>query len=105
VRHAEKARDAGCESVWFHESYFERDAVTYSTAVAARVRDIGIALGALSTYARPTALTAMTVSALDDNPGRPRLTAASASTRRRAAAAMAKPPGRTRRASARVGGA
>ena len=71
VRHAEQASDAGCESVWFHESYFERDAVTYSTAVAARVPDIGIALGALSTYARPTALTAMTVSALDDlAPGR-----------------------------------
>ena len=39
--------------------------------MAARVPDIGIALGALSTYARPTALTAMTVSALDDlAPGR-----------------------------------
>jgi alkanesulfonate monooxygenase SsuD/methylene tetrahydromethanopterin reductase-like flavin-dependent oxidoreductase (luciferase family) len=37
------------------------------------VPDIGIALGALSTYARPTALTAMTVSALDDlAPGRSR---------------------------------
>ena len=53
-------------SVWFHESYFERDAVTYATAVAATVPELGVALGALSTYARPTALTAMTVSALDD---------------------------------------
>jgi 1,4-dihydroxy-2-naphthoate octaprenyltransferase len=71
VRYAEQARAAGCESVWFHESYFERDAVTYATAIAAAVPDIGIALGALSTYARPVALTAMTVSALDDlAPGR-----------------------------------
>ncbi|MFL6127959.1 MAG: LLM class flavin-dependent oxidoreductase [Mycobacteriales bacterium] len=71
VRHAERARAAGCESVWFHESYFERDAVTYATAVAAAVPDIRVALGALSTYARPAALTAMTVSALDDlAPGR-----------------------------------
>jgi len=71
VRHAERARAAGCESVWFHESYFERDAVTYATAVAAQVPEVRIALGALSTYARPTALTAMTVSALDDlAPGR-----------------------------------
>lgn len=71
VRYAEQARVAGCESVWFHESYFERDAVTYATAIAAAVPDIGIALGALSTYARPVALTAMTVSALDDlAPGR-----------------------------------
>jgi 1,4-dihydroxy-2-naphthoate polyprenyltransferase len=71
VGFAERARAAGCESVWFHESYFERDAVTYATAVAASVPDVRIALGALSTYARPTALTAMTVSALDDlAPGR-----------------------------------
>jgi 1,4-dihydroxy-2-naphthoate octaprenyltransferase len=71
VGFAERAREAGCESVWFHESYFERDAVTYATAVAAAVPDLGVALGALSTYARPTALTAMTVSALDDlAPGR-----------------------------------
>jgi 1,4-dihydroxy-2-naphthoate octaprenyltransferase len=71
VGFAERARAAGCESVWFHESYFERDAVTYATAVAASVPDLGVALGALSTYARPTALTAMTVSALDDlAPGR-----------------------------------
>ncbi len=71
VGYAEQARAAGCESVWFHESYFERDAVTYATAVAAAVPEIGVALGALSTYARPAALTAMTVSALDDlAPGR-----------------------------------
>lgn len=71
VRYAEQARSAGCESVWFHESYFERDAVTYATAVATGVPEIRISLGALSTYARPTALTAMTVSALDDlAPGR-----------------------------------
>ena len=71
VGFAERARAAGCASVWFHESYFERDAVTYATAVAASVPDLGVAIGALSTYARPTALTAMTVSALDDlAPGR-----------------------------------
>jgi alkanesulfonate monooxygenase SsuD/methylene tetrahydromethanopterin reductase-like flavin-dependent oxidoreductase (luciferase family) len=66
VEYVERARAAGLTSVWFHESYFERDAVTYAAAAAAGVADIGIGLGALSTYARPTALTAMTVSALDD---------------------------------------
>lgn len=71
VGFAERARAAGCGSVWFHESYFERDAVTYATAVAAAVPEVRVALGALSTYARPTALTAMTVSAMDDlAPGR-----------------------------------
>lgn len=29
----ERARSAGLESVWFHDSYFERDAVTYATAI------------------------------------------------------------------------
>jgi 1,4-dihydroxy-2-naphthoate octaprenyltransferase len=71
VGFAEQARAAGCESVWLHESYFERDAVTYATAIASATPDIKVALGALSTYARPAALTAMTVSALDDlAPGR-----------------------------------
>jgi 1,4-dihydroxy-2-naphthoate polyprenyltransferase len=68
---AERARAAGLESVWFHESYFERDAVTYATAVAAEVPDIRIALGAVNVNTRSTALLAMTVSALDDlAPGR-----------------------------------
>jgi 1,4-dihydroxy-2-naphthoate polyprenyltransferase len=71
VEYAGRARAAGLTSVWLHESYFERDAVTYAAAIAAGVDDVGIGLGALSTYARPTALTAMTVSALDDlAPGR-----------------------------------
>jgi alkanesulfonate monooxygenase SsuD/methylene tetrahydromethanopterin reductase-like flavin-dependent oxidoreductase (luciferase family) len=71
VDYAGRARSAGLTSVWLHESYFERDAVTYAAAIAAGVDDVGIGLGALSTYARPTALTAMTVSALDDlAPGR-----------------------------------
>lgn len=71
VGFAEQARAAGCESLWLHESYFERDAVTYATAVASATSDLTVSLGALSTYARPAALTAMTISALDDlAPGR-----------------------------------
>jgi len=71
VRASERARAAGLESVWFHESYFERDAVTFATAVAASVPDIGIALGAVNVNTRHAALLAMTVSALDDlAPGR-----------------------------------
>lgn len=71
VTFARMARQAGLESVWFHESYFERDAVTYATAVAAAVPDLRIALGALNVNTRHPALVAMTVSALDDlAPGR-----------------------------------
>ncbi|MBI3522848.1 MAG: LLM class flavin-dependent oxidoreductase [Chloroflexi bacterium] len=62
----ERARSAGLESVWFHDSYFERDAVTYATAIAARVADIRVGLGALNPFTRHPVLIAMTVSALDE---------------------------------------
>src|SRR5437773_7729816 len=63
---AERARAAGLESVWFHDSYFERDAVTYATAVAAQVEEIKIGLGALNPFTRHPVLIAMTISALDE---------------------------------------
>src|SRR5437879_7967453 len=66
VAWAERARSAGLESVWFHDSYFERDAVTYASAVAAQVEEIGIGLGALNPFTRHPVLIAMTVSALDE---------------------------------------
>ncbi|KAF0106382.1 MAG: luciferase-like monooxygenase superfamily protein [Anaerolineaceae bacterium] len=71
VRWAEDARRLGIHSVWFHDSLYERDAVTYATAIAAQVPGIRIAMGALSAYTRHPALIAMTVSALDEMaPGR-----------------------------------
>ena len=63
---AERARAAGLESVWFHDSYFERDAVTYASAVASQVEEIGIGLGALNPFTRHPVLIAMTVSSLDE---------------------------------------
>ena len=66
VKWAERARSAGLESIWFHDSYFERDAVTYATAVAAQVEDLGIGLGALNPFTRHPVLIAMTISALDE---------------------------------------
>ncbi len=71
VAWAHQAERAGVDSVWFHESYFERDAVTYAAAVAAQVPRLGVALGAVTPLTRHPVLTAMTVSALDDMaPGR-----------------------------------
>ena len=71
VRYAERARAAGLEAVWFHETYFQRDAVTYATVVAQEVPEIRIALGAVNANTRHPAVLAMTVSALDDlAPGR-----------------------------------
>ena len=71
VAWADRARERGLESVWFHDSYFERDAVTYATAVASRVPDVRVGLGALNPFTRHPVLIAMTVSALDEiAPGR-----------------------------------
>ena len=74
---ARRARDAGLESVWIHDSYFERDAVTFATSVAdglARDRDGGafrVALGAVNPFTRHPVVLAMTGSALDEIlPGR-----------------------------------
>ena len=66
VEWAERARASGVESTWFHDSYFERDAITYATAVAAQVSDIRVGLGALNPFTRDATLIAMTVSALDE---------------------------------------
>jgi len=71
VEHARQARDLGFESVWLHDGYFERDAITYLTAVAQEVDGVRIGIGAINPYTRHPALIAMTVSALDNlAPGR-----------------------------------
>jgi 5,10-methylenetetrahydromethanopterin reductase len=68
---AEEARGRGIDSIWVHDSYFERDAVTYGSALAANVDGIGIGLGALNPFTRHPVVLAMTVSALDEMaPGR-----------------------------------
>jgi 5,10-methylenetetrahydromethanopterin reductase len=66
VRWADRARSLGLESLWVHDSYFERDAVTYASAVASQVQDIKIGLGALNPFTRHPVLIAMTISALDE---------------------------------------
>ncbi|HEY6957376.1 MAG TPA: LLM class flavin-dependent oxidoreductase, partial [Candidatus Limnocylindria bacterium] len=66
VEWVRRARSAGVESVWFHDSYFERDAVTYATAIASQVDGIKVGLGALNPFTRHPVLIAMTISALDE---------------------------------------
>ncbi|HJP89573.1 MAG TPA: LLM class flavin-dependent oxidoreductase, partial [Candidatus Limnocylindrales bacterium] len=71
---AKRARDAGLDSLWIHDSYFERDAVTFATAVAAglaaerRATDapFRVALGAVNAFTRHPVVLAMTGSALDE---------------------------------------
>jgi 1,4-dihydroxy-2-naphthoate octaprenyltransferase len=66
VAWAEAARRDGFDSVWIHDSYFERDAVSYASAIASQVSDIRVALGAVNPFTRHPVLIAMTVSALDE---------------------------------------
>ena len=66
IEWARAARERGLESVWFHDSYFERDAVTYASAVASQVADLKVGLGALNPYTRHPVLLAMTISSLDE---------------------------------------
>ena len=74
---ARRARDAGLDSVWIHDSYFERDAVTFASVVAdgiARDDDgtaFRVALGAVNPFTRHPVVLAMSGSALDEIlPGR-----------------------------------
>ena len=80
VRWARAARDAGLESVWIHDSYFERDAISFGSAVAGALAADGeddgeagfrLALGAVNPFTRHPVVLAMTGSALDEIlPGR-----------------------------------
>ncbi|MFI5261073.1 MAG: LLM class flavin-dependent oxidoreductase [Candidatus Limnocylindrales bacterium] len=77
VRWALTARDRGLDSLWIHDSYFERDAVSYGSAVAAALGEAAagdgfrLALGAVIPNTRHPVVLAMTGSALDEMaPGR-----------------------------------
>ncbi len=71
VAWSERARREGLDSVWVHDSYFERDAVTYASAIASGVGGIRVGMGALNPLTRHPVLVAMTVSAIDEMaPGR-----------------------------------
>ncbi len=66
IDYARRAEGLGFESVWFHDSYFERDAVTYVTAVAEATEEMRVGLGALNPYTRHPVVLAMTLSTLDN---------------------------------------
>jgi 1,4-dihydroxy-2-naphthoate octaprenyltransferase len=66
-----RARDAGLDSVWIHDSYFERDAITYGAAIAGALANdpessFRLALGALNPNTRHPVVLAMTGSAMDE---------------------------------------
>jgi 1,4-dihydroxy-2-naphthoate octaprenyltransferase len=66
-----RAEQLGFQSVWVHDSYFERDPITYLATIAREAKTIRIGAGALNPYTRDPVVLAMTGSALDDlAPGR-----------------------------------
>src|SRR5712691_6141780 len=66
VEWAQRAEALGLDAVWVHDSYFERDAVTYLSAIAHQTSRIQVGAGALNPYTRHAVVVAMTLSALDD---------------------------------------
>jgi 1,4-dihydroxy-2-naphthoate octaprenyltransferase len=77
VQWARRARDVGLDSLWIHDSYYERDAISFASAVAAGLaadREEGgfrVAVGAVNPFTRHPVVLAMTGSALDELlPGR-----------------------------------
>ena len=66
VEFAQKAEAAGLESVWVHDSYFERDPVTFLSAMAYATREIRLGAGSLNPYTRHPFVVASTLAALDD---------------------------------------
>ncbi len=63
---ARRAEDSGLESIWIHDSYFERDPITYLATIGQVTQRIGLGAGALNPYTRHPVVVAMTMSALDD---------------------------------------
>lgn len=71
VQYALEAERLGFESVWIHDSYFERDPISYLATIAMQTRTIRLGAGSLNPYTRDPAVLAMTGSSLDDlAPGR-----------------------------------
>lgn len=65
VRYGLQAESTGFESVWIHDSYFERDPVTYLAALAMETVRIRVGAGALNPNTRHPVVLAMTGASLD----------------------------------------
>ena len=71
VAWARKAEDLGLESVWVHDSYFERDPISFLAPMAQATKRIGLGAGALNPYTRHAFVVASTMATLDNiAPGR-----------------------------------
>jgi 5,10-methylenetetrahydromethanopterin reductase len=66
VKLASKAEGLGYESIWIHESLFQRDVVTYISAMAARTSRIRLGSGVINTFTRHPVTAATTFATLSE---------------------------------------
>ena len=66
---AAKAEASGYDSVWMHESLFQRDVVTYISAMAAATNRIRIGSGVMNTFTRHPVTAATTFATLSELSG------------------------------------
>lgn len=69
ARIAAKAEQLGYESMWMHESLFQRDVVTYLSAMSLSTSTLKLASGAINTYTRHPVNTATTFATLSELSG------------------------------------
>ncbi|TMI84452.1 MAG: LLM class flavin-dependent oxidoreductase [Bacillati bacterium ANGP1] len=69
VEYARYAEAQGFESCWVHEAYWNRDALSYLTAMAAGTRRLGLATGCINPYTRHPVLVASSLATLDELSG------------------------------------
>ncbi|MDG7007960.1 MAG: LLM class flavin-dependent oxidoreductase [Nitrososphaerota archaeon] len=69
VRLASKAEGLGYDSVWIHESLYQRDVVTYISAMAARTSRIRLGSGVINTFTRHPVTAATTFATLSEASG------------------------------------
>ena len=63
---AVRAERLGLESVWLHDSYFERDPISFLAPMAQATRRIRLGAGALNPYTRHPFVVASTMASLDN---------------------------------------
>ena len=63
---AVRAERAGLESVWVHDSYFERDPISFLAPMAHATKRIRLGAGALNPYTRHPFVVASTMASLDN---------------------------------------
>ncbi len=66
---ASKAESLGYDSVWMHESLFQRDVVTYLSCMAGGTKKIRLGSGVINTYTRHPVTAATTFATLSESSG------------------------------------